>query len=51
MHRLCNYFEALEAVIVVEIKLADSTNSTFADFEKASDREVLMTLSSHHVKV
>ena len=34
MHRLCNYFQALEAVIVVEIKLADSANNTFADFAK-----------------
>ena len=33
-HRLCNYFQALEAVIVVEIKLADSANNTFTDFEK-----------------
>ena len=32
--RLCNYFQALEAVIVVEIKLADSANNTFADFAK-----------------
>ena len=34
MHKLCDYFQALEAVIVVEIKLADSANNTFADFAK-----------------
>lgn len=34
IHRLCDYFQALEAVIVVEIKLTDSANNTFADFEK-----------------
>ena len=32
--KLCNYFQALEAVIVVEIKLADSANNTFTDFQK-----------------
>ena len=32
--RRCDYFQALEAVIVVEIKPMDSANNTFADFEK-----------------
>lgn len=32
--RLCDHFQALEAVIVVEIKPTDSANNTFADFEK-----------------
>ena len=32
--RLCDHFQALEAVIVVEIKPTDSSNNTFADFEK-----------------
>ena len=32
--RRCDYFQALEAVIVVEIKPMDSTNNTFVDFEK-----------------
>ena len=32
--RLCDYFQALEAVIVVEIKPTDSANNTFVDFAK-----------------